>query len=65
MRQVGLMIMFISVLSRWITRLIHEPNTIVPSSLVDVLLLEEHEPDDVLLLEKPLLLLSLLVSKLV
>jgi hypothetical protein len=30
--QVGLMIMFVSVLSRWITRLIHEPNSIVPSS---------------------------------
>ncbi len=32
MRQVGLMIMFVSVLSRWITRRIHDPNSIVTSS---------------------------------
>ncbi len=34
--QVGVMIMFVSVLSRWIIRLIHKPNYIVSSSLIYV-----------------------------
>ncbi len=34
--QLGLMNMFVSVLSRWIILLIHDPNSIVPSSVIYV-----------------------------
>jgi hypothetical protein len=34
--QVGLIIMFVSMSSQWIILLIHDPNSIVPSSLIYV-----------------------------